>query len=143
MFSRAFLLIVAAMTDTTPKAKSAMQHPNNASTITGINWTLVELDGVAIENARGGKTPTLRITSDSTGARAVGVAGCNRFSGPVTQKSDSIRFGALAATKMACPAMQLESKYFAALDKARTMRASLKQLELRAGDKVVARFVAL
>lgn len=132
----------SSVPDSASSANSTMQHPNNASAIGGIDWTLVALDGVAIENAGGGKTPTLKITSDSSGARAVGVAGCNRFSGPVTQDGDSIRFGPLAATKMACPAMQLESKYFAALDQARTIRASQKELELLAGEVVLARFVA-
>ncbi len=119
-----------------------MHQPNISSAMTNINWTLVELEGVAIENTGGGKTPTLQITGDGAALRAAGVAGCNRYSGPVSQQGDSIRFGALAATKMACPAMRLESKFFAALDQARTTRTSSKQLELLAGDRVLARFVA-
>lgn len=110
--------------------------------IADVMWRLTQLDGVAIENASGGQTPSLQINADGGTLRAMGNSGCNRFAGPVSQNGNQIRFGALAATKMACPAMQLESRYFAALQAARTFRMTSRQLDLMAGDRVVARFSA-
>ncbi|HWA15499.1 MAG TPA: META domain-containing protein [Gemmatimonadales bacterium] len=48
--------------------------------------------------------------------RASGFAGCNRFSGTYTVAGDSLRFGPLMSTKMACPGQdQVEGGYLAAL----------------------------
>ena len=52
-----------------------------------------------------------------------GNAGCNQFSGNATIGEDTIDFGALANTRMACvdeAATQLETDYLAALDAAAT-----------------------
>lgn len=50
-----------------------------------------------------------------------GTGGCNRFAGTATIKGDSIGFGALAATMMACPpaSMDQERKFFDALKSVR------------------------
>ncbi|MEO7964820.1 MAG: META domain-containing protein [Gemmatimonadaceae bacterium] len=123
--------------DSVTRAPSA-----DSAVIAGVSWTLVQLDGTAIENARGGKAPTLQINADGGALRASGMAGCNRYSGPVTQDGNSLRFGPLAATKMACPALQLESKYLAALNAARSFHATSHQLDLIDGNRVLARFSA-
>lgn len=47
--------------------------------------------------------------------RVVGSDGCNRLLGPVTIEGDTLRFGPLAATKMACLQGQAEADAFAAL----------------------------
>lgn len=49
--------------------------------------------------------------------RVSGTAGCNRLTGPYTQERNQLRFGALAATRMACmgPRGEQESRVFAIL----------------------------
>ena len=50
--------------------------------------------------------------------------GCNRIAGKPAVDGDRITFGAMAATRMACPPPldRLESKYLAALDAVRSWR---------------------
>lgn len=48
--------------------------------------------------------------------RVSGHAGCNQFFGKINLKGNSISFGTLTATKMACPDMIVEQKVFQALN---------------------------
>ena len=80
----------------------------------GTAWRLEDLGGTAvIEDAE----PTLEFPE---AGRAAGSGSCNRFSGPVTISGESISFGALAATQMACagPVGTQEAMYFKALQQA-------------------------
>jgi heat shock protein HslJ len=60
-----------------------------------------------------------------------GNGGCNQFNGPYAIDGDAIEIGPLVATKMACPALDQEGAYFAALEAATTWSISADQLELR------------
>jgi heat shock protein HslJ len=66
------------------------------ATLAGSDWYLVDVNGVIV----GGETYVLRF--DDAG-RLSGQAGCNRFSGPYTQRGHLLIPGAIAATRMACP----------------------------------------
>jgi heat shock protein HslJ len=71
-------------------------------TLTDRMWALVALgDGSTPPPGAQGKQATLRL--DSGNLRVSGFAGCNRFTGGYTQSGDTLRFGALGATKMYCP----------------------------------------
>lgn len=48
--------------------------------------------------------------------RVSGHAGCNQFFGEINLKGNSISFGTLTSTKMACPDMNVEQKIFQALN---------------------------
>lgn len=48
--------------------------------------------------------------------RVSGHAGCNQFFGKIILKGNSISFGTMASTKMACPDMTVEQKVFQALN---------------------------
>lgn len=63
----------------------------------------------------------LEIGSDG---RVSGTGGCNRMSGQAKFAGDTIRFGAIASTRMACTpaAMNQERKFFAALEDVRRWR---------------------
>jgi len=78
----------------------------------------------AAENiAGGGVIDSSQTTVSFEDANAVsGSGGCNRYRGAVTVDGDNMQFGQIAATKKACaPAlMDQETKFFAALDAART-----------------------
>lgn len=64
--------------------------------------------------------------------RAAGSGGCNRFTGGYTLDGASLRFGALAATQMACaPAvMDQERRFFAAMAEVRGWRIEQRRLLL-------------
>jgi len=127
-------------------ALAACQPPRAASSelafrasVSGVDWQLMELEGKTTSAGAGGRRATLRFDADS--ARAGGFAGCNRFGGPYTIHGDSLRFGALASTMMACTGgMQLEASYLAALQATRRYELSSTQLKLFGPSGAVARF---
>ena len=128
----------AAAPDTTGGSTAA----GDSAVLVGVDWTLTDLGGSPVSTAGGGSIPTLRLTSESGALTATGMAGCNRFRGTATVSGGELRFGALVSTKMACPALELETRYLAALDGVRGYRTAARQLELLAGESVVARFTA-
>ena len=60
----------------------------------------------------------------TSGGGVSGFGGCNRYFGDAEIDGDKIRFGALGATRMACPAavMDQESRFLAALELVRRWR---------------------
>lgn len=83
---------------------------------------------------------TLDIAADGT---VSGSGGCNRYSGKAEIDGSAIAIGPVAATKMACIAapMDQETKFFDALDKARSWKIENgKLLLLDGGGTVLARF---
>lgn len=103
----------------------------------GAEWRLVRLAAGPVAAGDAQRAPSL--TLEAEGARAFGSGGCNRFSGGYTREGQSLRFTPLASTRMACPDMETESAYFAALDATRGWRlAAGGGLELldEAGDVV-------
>lgn len=71
-------------------------------------WTLnATQSGMSIE----GDMPNLSFDLDEN--LASGMGGCNRYSGSIIRGADgSIRFGDIMATKMACPNLALENRFF-------------------------------
>lgn len=65
-------------------------------TLADSGWAIVDIDGSQV----GGET--YRLEFDGQG-RVSGQAGCNRFSGPYTQRGRVLTVGTLAVTRMACP----------------------------------------
>jgi heat shock protein HslJ len=75
---------------------------------------LAEVNGArALDNPKA----TLEFAS---GGKVSGNSSCNRFSGTVEAVADSLRFGALISTRMACPdaVMHQERAYLEALGNA-------------------------
>jgi putative lipoprotein len=115
----------------------------------GTDWRLVELGGRPVTDSAStgggiGSAPYLRFASDS--GRAGGATGCNRFGGPFTLAGDSLRFGALVATRAACvdPARQArEGDFLRALEATRRHAISGDTLALFGDEeRPLARFVA-
>jgi heat shock protein HslJ/uncharacterized membrane protein len=75
------------------------------ATLASTGWAIVDIDGTQV----GGETYELQF--DEQG-RLSGRAGCNRFSGPYTQRGRTLTPGAIIATRMACPGERMthESK---------------------------------
>jgi putative lipoprotein len=98
-----------------------------SASLPGTSWKLVELGG---SEPAGEAKPTLVFAP--AGGTVSGNSGCNTFNGSVTIDGDSIEFGPLAGTRMACPepAMSVETAYLAALDGATNWRIDGSQLIL-------------
>lgn len=105
--------------------------------ITGVTWTLVEVNGMPVDPAALNRPATLLL--DDQG-RASGNSGCNQFGGSYTLEGADLHFGGIAMTRMACPGrMDVETAYAAALEATRAWRLTDGMLELLADDVVLAR----
>ncbi len=68
---------------------------------------------------------------DAATSRASGGSGCNRFTGPYQTRNNTLTFGALAGTRIACPSgMDVESAFLKALEGVRRWRIVEGHLEL-------------
>jgi putative lipoprotein len=85
--------------------------PEAGSPLVGTSWKLQDLQG---ERVLGGVEATLNFPE---AGMVAGNATCNRFIGTVKIEGESMKFGSIGSTKMACAdsVMSQESKYLAAL----------------------------
>jgi len=87
--------------------------PAAVDSLANREWRLAELGEQKNPLGAGGRPITLRFEE---GTRAAGFGGCNRYTGSYTARGDSVSFGPIASTKMACTdGMQLEQSYLAML----------------------------
>lgn len=129
--------------DTTPPDGNAgppTQTPMGDTTLAGPLWILDSLPGTPDIAGNGGRMPDLRFGADGN---AGGFSGCNSLGGSYTIAGDSLRFGPMRMTLMACEdGMEVERAYAAALE--RTVRFARRDstLELFDSEGLVARFRA-
>ena len=109
----------------TESAPAPAKAPEPA--LTAVGWRLVSLGNEAVPAETGGRPIELRFTADG---KVQGSAGCNRVSGAYTLAGESLRFGPLMTTKMACPAMELERRFLEALQSTARWRIASGALEL-------------
>ena len=81
----------------TPSTPAAV---SGGGSLGGREWSLTSLGGAPAEPGNGGKPATL--TFSEADSKVSGFAGCNRLAGSYQAKSDSLRIGPLALTRMAC-----------------------------------------
>lgn len=110
--------------------------------ITGSSWALTSLslngeDHTAPDN----NAPTFQL---SEGGQASGSTGCNTYQGTCTVKGQSIRFGPLASTKMAClepeGRMALEQHFLLSLSQVTYFNMDGGVLTLHGPDGTALRF---
>ena len=108
----------------------------------GTTWTLTALGGHAPVSTTANNPAQLVL--DGSQNRYSGSSGCNRLTGTIELKGDSLNFGAGASTMMACPEplMKQEQAFTKMLQSVTGYRISGKTLELLAGNKMVAKFKA-
>jgi heat shock protein HslJ len=108
----------------------------------GTRWSLVELDGVAVELDDEESAP--HFVLDGVSSRLSGSGGCNRLAGSYEADDAGLRFGPIASTRMACPeaVMETESAFLAALAAVTGHRLEGSSLLLLDGDRVRARLIA-
>ena len=86
-------------------------------------WVVQTLDGAAFPAAA-----TLRFSPDG---RVSGKAPCNRYFGAVKFNGSDLSIGPLGSTRMACEALDEETRYLLALAAMTQVKTSLGQLILR------------
>jgi heat shock protein HslJ len=103
----------------------------------GTEWQLVSIAG---EDVAAGVTTTLTFGEDG---RAGGSGGCNRYSANYVIDRESLGFGPVVSTKMACPEpnMQQEAAYFAALEAVVSYSIQQGQLVVTAADGLTLVFI--
>lgn len=102
----------------TPAAAPPAGAPADRLIGTATDWRLVTLGGEPV-GVGDSAAPTLKLQAG--GGRAGGYGGCNRWFAEAARSGDALSFSAIGATKMACegPAMALEQRWFAALERVR------------------------
>lgn len=105
------------------------------------HWRLVELNGRPVETHRDQREVHLRLRPDAH--QAMGFAGCNRFKGSYVTDGQTLHFKQVASTMMACPYLDEEQAYLAALEAVTGYEILGETLDLSGEDGVVARFKAM
>jgi copper homeostasis protein (lipoprotein) len=105
-------------------------------------WKLTRLGDQPVQVGEQQREPHLVFHSEE--GRVAGTGGCNRLSGGYEIEGDSITFGLMASTMMACPdGEDVDFALMAALEQAVSFRKTAHHLELLdAGGAMVARFEA-
>jgi copper homeostasis protein (lipoprotein) len=113
-----------------------------ASEVENTYWKLTRLGDEAVVIGGGRREPFLVLSSIDR--RLAAFNGCNRVTGSYRVTGQSIWFGQLASTMMACvDGMEYEKPFAEALERARTWRITGERLELRDRDgALLARFEA-
>ena len=88
-------------------------EPGPGSTLINTYWKLLSIDGVALDPPTGRKEAHLILRPDY---RVTGFGGCNTFNGNWEQEDERLMIGPLMATRMACPEIDSERAFLAALD---------------------------
>ena len=107
---KSYALQGAALVPVTPAAPGSV----SVAELAGTEWSLLSLGDRP--RPAGVRAPTLVFD----GTRVSGFAGCNRYTGTITERTPgTVTVGPLATTNMACaPAvMEIEDQYLAALAK--------------------------
>jgi copper homeostasis protein (lipoprotein) len=132
------MLIVDRFVRTWPGKRCGRGEP---ITLDGTHWALLELNGKIVTVAAGKETPYLELNAKK--ASAYGFAGCNRFFASYQASESSLTFGAMGATRMACPeGMDREQELLTTLGATSRYEIQGTKLLLFAGEMLVARFEA-
>ncbi|MEJ2140046.1 MAG: YbaY family lipoprotein [Gammaproteobacteria bacterium] len=110
-----------------------------AATLTDTDWLLTAIVGETISVPANADTPYLRLTAE--GNIVQGFSGCNRYSGTWQLNGDTISFGPLAMTMMACADDDaIESRFMPALEKASNYVIAEQELIMSLDGKELLRF---
>jgi heat shock protein HslJ len=126
-----------AASDAAVKVQSQTSTPAPHPSLERTDWQLTRLGGKAAIVNPDQTAPDLILNHD--GHRVEGSSGCNRMSGTYHLDGQSLKFGALASTRMACPkGMDQEQSFLQALELVRTWKIKGNHLELsgESGDPV-------
>jgi heat shock protein HslJ len=122
-------------------APAAPEAPTPAAALEGTEWRLVDIGGQP-SPAGADSTRHPGFTLLAEGRKVQGSAGCNRMTGTYQLDGKRLKFGPLATTRMACPAMQTETAFLKALEATTRYEVSGSSLTLYGADTAVARLEA-
>jgi heat shock protein HslJ len=132
----------SAAPDTSASATpEASAPPAPAAALEGTEWRLVDIGGQP-SPAGADSTRHPGFTLLAEGRKVQGSAGCNRMTGTYQLDGQKLKFGPLATTRMACPAMQTETAFLKALEATTRYEVSGSSLTLYGADTAVARLEA-
>jgi len=126
-----------------PAAPAAAQPGSSVPGLESAYWRLTHLGD---EEATFQKTIREPHLVFNTGGTVTGADGCNTLRGSYTAKDNTLSFGPLMGTLMACPNLpdKLDSRFKEALGNTRKWKASATELTLLGDeDTVLARFEAV
>ena len=126
------ILTLSALVAGCAPLRTALADSDGDTTATGIDlvdttWTLIKIYGEAV-------SADAEATLDFATEQISGIAFCNRFFGPYEQDNDALSFGMLGSTMMACPDMEHEGEYLAALGTVAGYRMDADNLVLTDAD---------
>jgi len=128
-YSLATLLLVLGCTDT---------EQTSHAPLLDTTWNLAELNNRKIQHS-GPQVPHLRFEAE----KVTGNDGCNNFFGGYTLEENSLKFGMLASTRMACPQLKDFDMEFNKMISATTRyHITGNRLELYEMNKLLANFLA-
>lgn len=122
---RAALIAAALVAACTAAPAPVSQRPMPARDLTGQTWVLDRLAGEPV---------TVPVTASFDAAQVSGVAPCNNFVGNYRRDGDRLSIGPVAATRRACPALDLENRFLTALGNTASVAFTAAQMELRGAD---------
>ncbi len=130
----------AAADSLAPAAPESPAPATPAAPLEGTEWRLVDIGGQpAPAGADSTSHPGFTLLPDG---KVQGSAGCNRIRGSYKLDGEKLKFGPLATTRMACPAMETETAFLKALEATTRYQVSGSSLTLYGADTAVARLEA-
>jgi Heat shock protein len=97
-------------------------QPAGPPALQGVLWRLDRLNGEPVE-------PVITLAFGAEELRGAGP--CNRYFGAWAQEGDRLALGPIAATRRACPDLDLEQRYFAALTDVAAFSGDRRRLVMR------------
>ena len=136
------LVVASLATDAVMAQGTAPAGAKPAAPLENTSWKLVAVGNVPAIALPAAREASFMLHPD--GHRLSGSGGCNRLLGKYELGVDTVTFAPAGTTMMACPEelMQQESDFVSALKMTTSYRISGDTLELRNGERVLARFVA-
>ncbi len=132
-------LLLSACGGAAPTQSAAAGDIASPASLDGSAWILVDWPGHSIPQPPDGDVPTLRFEAD----RISGHLPCNGFSASATRTAATLTLGPMLSTKRACPALDAESAFSAALSQVATYeRIGSDKLILRTADGQTLGFAA-
>lgn len=101
-------------------------------------WNLNFIRDFTIPTNTVGKKPVLNFNIQEN--KAFGNFGCNSFNGSYTINNDNLSFSKMASTLMACPNMETENKFSAALQQTDSYKIVNNELQLYRGKELLLSF---
>mgnify|MGYP004539870045 CR=1 FL=1 len=126
----ALLLLPACQTTSPGKLNGAATTP--PAPLRNTRWVLRQLGSDPVTTAADAREADLLLRADEP--RVQGNGSCNGYSGTYEQATpEQVRFGKLLSTRMACPALETETRFMDALRQTAYFRISGDTLRLYAG----------